>query len=314
MKTHSILKNKYIVYGLAIFCNALWGSAFPSIKIGYRLFQIPSDDPASQILFAGMRFFLAGILAVVFGSFLQRKPLVPKKASLPVIVKLSVFQTVVQYVFFYLGLANTAAVKGSIIAGSNTFAAILAASFLFHQEKLTKKKMAACIIGFAGVVLVNLNGGGISMSIRPDGEGFLLISVASFGIASCLLKIYSEKEDPVILSGYQFITGGFVMMAAGAFPGGQITCLSLAGIGVLIYLAFISSAAFSIWGILLKHYPVSRIAIFGFMNPVFGVLLSALILHEKSQAALWKIIIALLLVCTGICLVNVPEKKQQDSL
>lgn len=310
MKKKTILDSFGIVCLLAILCNALWGSAFPAIKKGYELFQIPGDSPASQILFAGMRFFLAGILAVAIGSLLQKRVLVPKRNSWGMVGILCLFQTILQYVFFYLGLAHTSGVKGSIIVASNTFIAILTASLIFRQEKLTSKKLAACAVGFAGVVLVNLNGTGIGMDMRVEGEGFLLISVTAYAFASSLLKIYSQKEDPVTLSGYQFMLGGLVMMAAGFGLGGRISTASLAGAGVLLYLALVSSVAFSLWGILLKRYPVSRIAIFSFTNPVFGVLLSSLILKEKNQAAAWKIMAALFLVCAGIFLVNRPEKKK----
>ena len=82
---------------------------------------------------------------------------------------------------------------------------------------------------------------------------------------------------------------------------------------VLIYLALVSSVAFSLWGILLKYHPVSKIAIFGFTNPVFGVLLSTLILREESQTKGWQLAAALVLVCVGICLVNKPPKKGKVS-
>lgn len=313
-KEKNLIQQTWLISLLAIFCNALWGSAFPAIKVGYQLFQIPGDSPASQILFAGLRFFLAGFLAILIGGILQKKVLVPKRTSWGMVLKLSIFQTILQYVFFYLGLAHTSGVKGSIIVASNTFITILIASLVFHQEKLTGGKIAACIIGFAGVVLVNLNGDGISMNARLDGEGFLMISVLGYAVASCLLKNYSRYEDPVILSGYQFMAGGLVMICGGFFMGGRIPEVTLPGVGILLYLSMVSSVAFSLWGILLKYNPVSRIAIFGFTNPVFGVLLSALILRETSQAALWQICTALFLVCLGICLVNSPEKKKEERI
>lgn len=308
----SILDKLWVASFLAVLCNGLWGSAFPSIKIGYQLFEISSDDPASQILFAGLRFFLAGALAVAFGSLIQRRFLFPKRNSWGMVMKLAVFQTILQYVFFYLGLSHTSGVKGSIIAASSSFITILTAALLFRQEKLTARKFAACVIGFSGVVLVNLNGSGFGLSARVDGEGFLLISVVGYAIASCLLKIYSKEEDPVTLSGYQFMAGGLVMIGAGRLMGGRISGISLEGAGILLYLALISSVAFSLWGILLKHHPVSRIAIFGFTNPVFGVMLSALILGEKNQAGGWQILLALVLVCLGICLINRRGKLPQD--
>ena len=69
-------------------------------------------------------------------------------------------------------------------------------------------------------------------------------------------------------------------------------------------MAMISAVAYSLWGILLKYNPVSRIAVFGFMNPVFGVILSALLLGENNQAFSLYGLAALVLVSLGIFLVN----------
>lgn len=110
-----------MVCALALVCTFLWGSASPCIKLGYALFNIPSGETWTQILFAGTRFVLAGILTIIIGSILNRGALLPTKSSLPSIVKLSIFQTILQYIFFYIGLAHNSGVKASIINGSNTF-------------------------------------------------------------------------------------------------------------------------------------------------------------------------------------------------
>ena len=181
------------------------------------------------------------------------------------VLKLSVFQTILQYIFFYLGLAHTSGVKGSIIIASNTFVAILVASLLFHQEKLTRRKVAACVIGFAGVVLVNLNGEGIGMSFRLDGEGFLLISVVAYAFASSLLKIYSKRGRPGNVKRLA-VYGRRIGDDSGrvSFGGGRISKVTLPGTAVLIYLALVSSVAFSLWGILLS---ITR-----FLKSLFSVL------------------------------------------
>ena len=93
-------------------------------------------------------------------------------------------------------------------------------------------------------------------------------------------------------------------MAAGGFMGGHITKVTPSGIGLLVYLALVSAVAYSLWGILLKYNPVSRVTVFGFMNPVFGVLLSALLLGEKDQASGILGLLSLLLVSVGIYVVN----------
>ncbi|MBO4456265.1 MAG: DMT family transporter [Butyrivibrio sp.] len=299
----SLLQNKLVVCILAVFCCLLWGSAFPSIKAGYELFEIDAQDSVSQILFAGIRFFLAGVLTIVFGSFIQRKVLFPKKTSWKMVCTLSVFQTMLQYFFFYIGLAHASGVKSSIINGMTTFFAILLACLVRKQEHLSSDKMIGCILGTAGVIIVSLSGGSIGAGFALNGEGFILIAAVSYAISSVLIKEYSVKENPVTLSGYQFLIGGLVMMIVGFAAGGRIHLTEPIGILLIIYMALISSVAYSIWGILLKHNPVSSVTIYGFSNPIFGALLSAFFLAEWDKLNL-RYVVALLLVSLGIYVVN----------
>lgn len=303
-KNKEQLMQKTIVVWLgALLCCALWGSAFPCIKIGYQLFQIESEQTATQILFAGCRFALAGILALVIGSLVKGKILVPKKQSYGKIVTLCMFQTVAQYVFFYIGLANTSGVKASIIEAVNVFVAIFIASLCFHQEKLTTRKVMGSIIGFLGVIFVNLTGSEINTHFSFVGEGFIFLSTVAYAFSSVLMKSYSTEEDPVCLSGYQFLVGGLLMILFGVAMGGRMTVMTAGGAAMLIYLALVSAIAYSVWGILLKYNPISKVAVFGFMNPVFGVLLSAMLLKEYQMIGLMSII-SLILVCLGIYIVN----------
>lgn len=293
-----------VVWLCAMICCALWGSAFPAIKIGYRMFGISADAVGSQILFAGYRFILAGLLAIVLGSIIKQKVIRPGKSSWTKIARLSLLQTVGQYLFFYIGLAHTAGVKASIIEGVNVFIAILVASLLFRQEKMTVSKIAGCIIGFSGVILVNITGNGIDLNLSFFGEGFIFLSTVAYAFSSVLMKAFSQKEDPVMLSGYQFVFGGIIMSITGFLLGGKVNSFTFPNVMMLLYLALISAVAYSLWGILLQYNPVSKVAVFGFMNPVFGVILSGVLLNEKDQAFGWSSIIALILVCSGIYIVN----------
>lgn len=300
---NKLLQNKYIVFLLAIVCCLLWGSAFPSIKIGYRLFGVEASDSMSQILFAGIRFFLAGILAVIFGSLLQKNILHPKKSSLRMVCILSIFQTILQYFFFYMGLAHASGVKSSIINGMSTFFAIILACVVRKQEKLTSSKMVGCILGAIGVIIISVSGGSIERGFSLYGEGFILIASVSYAVSSVLIKEYSSYENPVTLSGYQFIVGGLVMIIVGYFAGGRLSGFCFEGIILIIYMALISSVAYSIWGILLKYNPVSSVTIYGFTNPIFGALLSAVLLGEWRTITI-RYLVALCFVSFGIYIVN----------
>ena len=311
MKERSVLTRKAAVIPLTMLCCLLWGSAFPCIKLGYGYSGIGSDDTASQILYAGLRFALAGVLALIMGSLTARKPLIPRRKAVPKIVMLSLFQTILQYTFFYIGLARSTGMKSSVITASNVFLSILVASLIFRSEKLTFRKILGCAVGFSGVVLINLSG--IGGGFRLTGEGFVFLSALSYAFSAALIKRFSAEEDPVMLSGWQFIIGGTFMTILGLVLGGRIGTVDLRGAAMLVYLAIVSAAAFSIWGTLLKHNPVSMISVFGFMNPVFGVILSFLLLSERSEAGPLRVVAALGLVALGIVIVNyTPKIKRRE--
>lgn len=300
-KGNSILTNPLFVAIVAIFCCALWGSATPFIKTGYQL-MLPVRDTASTILFAGIRFTFAGLITIAIYSITRRKLLCPKKESLGKVATVSLFQTVIQYMFFYIGLANTSGVKGTALSGSNAFFAMLVACLIFRQEKLTLKKMTGCLLGIAGIIFVNLEG--LDFNMNFTGDCFVIFSCIAYGISSVLIKRYSAYEDPVVISGYQFFAGGIVMMIVGALMGGNVVVDSGAAFAVLTYLAFLSAVAYSLWGILLKHNPVSKVTIYSFTIPVFGVLLTNLMLTEKSNVTTLNLILSLVFICTGIIVLN----------
>lgn len=308
MSDNRLLTKKTIVLPLTMLCCLLWGSAFPCIKLGYRFSEIASDNVYSQILYAGMRFTLAGIMALMIGSIIQKRILIPKVEALPKVAILSLFQTILQYTFFYIGLGRSTGMKSSVITASNVFLSILVAALVFRTEKLTVRKIVGCIVGFSGVLLINLSGIGGGFSFT--GEGFVFLSALSYAFSAALVKRFSSTEDPVMLSGWQFVFGGIFMMLFGAGAGGDVMTFNTSGTLMLIYLAFVSAAAFSIWGTLLKYNPVSTISVFGFMNPVFGVILSFLLLSERSEAGAFRVAAALVLVALGIIIVNLPTAVQ----
>ena len=300
-KTNNILTNTFVVAIAAVFCCALWGSATPFIKMGYQL-MLPVKDTASTILFAGIRFTLAGIITIAIYSIARRRFLYPKRENLGKIATVSCFQTVIQYIFFYIGLANTTGVKGTVLSGSNAFFAMLVATLIFRQEKLTFRKLLGCMLGFAGIIVVNLKG--LDFNINFTGDCFVIFSCIAYGISSVLIKRYSSYEDPVVISGYQFFAGGIVMIIFGAVMGGNVTVASAYAATVLIYLSFLSAVAYSLWGVLLKYNPVSKVTVYSFTIPVFGVLLSSLMLTEQSNVEPLNLAITLVLICSGIIILN----------
>ena len=285
----------------ALLCCALWGSATPAIKTASALL-VPEGGVPSTILFAGIRFFFAGIITIAIYSIAGKRLLVFKRENLGRVLTVASFQTVIQYIFFYIGLANTTGVKGTIASGSSAFFCVLIASLIFKQEKLTARKIIACILGIAGIVIINLKG--LTFTMNFLGDGFVILSTVAYSFSSVFMKRFSKHEDPVVLSGYQFIFGGGFMILVGLLSGGKVSLSDPKGVAILVYLSFLSAVAYAVWGMLLKHNPVSKVTIFSFTTPIFGTVLSLLLLPESSGVDLVNLMITLLLVCGGILLLN----------
>ena len=286
-----------IVALLACVCCILWGSAIPVIKTGYRLMQVDSADTASQIVFAGVRFTLAGILVLIFASIKERKVMIPDREILKYAVPVCLAQTVGQYFFFYIGVAHTSGVKGAIITGLGNFIAILLSCLAFRSERMTGRKIAGCVMGNS-----------LDMGFKLTGEGFILIAQLSYGISTVLINLFSRKVSPVVLSGTQFTMGGIVLTLIGVGMGGHLGNVTAGGVAIIFYLAMVSAVAYTLWSVLLAWNDVSKVAIFGFVNPLCSVILSALMLGEVKQAFNIGSLIALILVCTGIYIVNCKKK------
>lgn len=151
--------------------------------------------------------------------------MIPDKEILKYAVPVCLAQTVGQYFFFYIGVANTSGVKGGIITGLGNFIAILLSCLVFRNERMTRRKIAGCVLGFAGVVVINLLGNSLDMGFKLIGEGFVLIAQLSYGISTVLINLFSRKVSPVVLSGTQFTMGGIVLMLIGAGMGGHLKML-----------------------------------------------------------------------------------------
>ena len=296
---------------LATFCCMLWGSAFPAIKLGYALMGIVRDDVASQMVFAGVRFVAAGLLLLLFARVMGWGLRI-KRQDWAGVVGLGLSQTALQYVFFYIGVANATGSKGSIMNATITFFSVLLAHFIYHNDRLSGRRMLGCLVGFVGVGAANYG----PTLLQPDftwaGEGSIVLAAFVLSVATIYGKKLSQRMNPAVMTGWQMAIGGTVLWIGGWMAGGQLAAFTPASAALMAYMVLLSALAFSIWSALLKHNPVGRVTIFNFLIPVFGVGLSAVFLGEDIFVL--KYGVALLLVCTGIWLVTAEKRLIRPAL
>ncbi len=302
MNPHPFFSNRKVVFLLAALCCLLWGSAYPAIKNGYAMFAIAPDDIPSKMVFAGYRFVFAGLLLLLMALITKREIFKLSWKNLRQITTLGLTQTSIQYIFFYVGLAYTTGVKSSIMNATGTFFSVLMAHFIYQNDRLSLNKVIGCLIGFAGVMVVNFNRDLLDFHFTLLGEGFVVIAAFILSAASIYGKKISQKMDSIILTGYQLAIGGVALTVTGYVTGGSLTGFTLKSSALLFYMVLLSSVAFALWTILLKYNRVGMVTIFNFLIPIFGAILSAIFLGESILE--WKNVIALALVCSGIWLVT----------
>lgn len=290
-----------VVLVLATLSCLLWGSSYPSIKSGYEMLAIAQHDVPSKLVFAGWRFLLAGLVLVALALAMGKPALRLNGAQWSRLGWLGLTQTGLQYVFFYIGLAYTTGVRASILNATTTFFSVLLAHFVYRNDKLSARKVTGCLLGFAGVLVVNAGGGPLEAPVTLLGDGFIVIAAFVLSAASIYGKHVSNDMDAMVMTAWQLAIGGLALLVGGYVSGGSLSApgaLDLASAALLGYLALVSAAAFTFWSLLLKYNPVGRISLFAFLVPVFGAGLSALFLGESIFE--WKNLAALVLVCVGI--------------
>lgn len=298
----SRFSDRKFVVALALLCCLLWGSSYPAIKTGYAWFGISRNDIPTQLVFAGWRFLGAGLILLAWAVATHKAIWGLGPGAGRQLVVLGLAQTTLQYVFFYVGLAHTTGVKGSIMNATGTFFSVLLAHWVYHNDRLSHAKLWGCLVGFAGVMVVNLGRGTLDLDFTLLGEGFVVIAALVLAAASIYGKQVSQRMDSVVMTGWQLGLGGVALLTIGWALGGSLTGFTPGSTVLLVYLALLSSAAFSLWSILLKHNRVSQVTVFNFTVPIFGAALSALFLGEALWE--WKNLLALVLVCVGIWLVT----------
>lgn len=322
MDSSKLFKNKKFIVLFASICTFLWGSAFPFVKIGYKLMNIKNGDISSTILFAGVRFFMAGLITLTICRLFKldshitsiktfKDTYINKKFLLSCAI-VSFFMTFFQYTCFYIGLSNASGVNGSIINSSGTIFTVILAFIVYKSEKPNTLKLLGCLLSFIGIIIINFRtvplsditsisslgkSAGLGM-FSLKGEGLLFLASLSAAFGTIFNKNTTKNYHPITLSGSQLTLGGLCLTLVGILSGGILTPSHIKAYIVLAYLSMLSAIAITLWTVLLKYNSASKVSVFKFLTPLFGVLLSGIFLGEDILN-LW-VAASLILTCIGI--------------
>lgn len=296
-----MLKNKKIAIVATLMAMLLWGSAIPTIKTTYQELGIGRADTGAQILIAGIRFFLAGLLGFLYLKLFNKEKIVKEDISYKYIFVLSLTQTFVQYLIYYIALSNTAGVKAAIIQSSNAFMVVLISLVLLPAEKVHPKTIIAIILGTLGIIVVNGGLSGMTTEFNPMGEGLILLSTFFNALSSVYVRKNGKNQNEYLVTASQFILGSIPLIIIGKTLHPQGLAFTGKSILLLIYGAFISATAYVIWNTALKYQTASEMGMYKLFIPIFGSILSVIVLGEYFT---FNFLMGLVLVMLGSLVLN----------
>ena len=296
----SIFQRPAWVVVFALTAAIAWGWAFPLIKVGFSAFGITADMTGSKMLFAGIRFAAAGLIVLSVARSNGRSFTTSKLIDWRFILAFALMNTTLHYFFFYVGMSHSEGSRAVILNSLSTFLVVLLACACFKSDKLTSRKILGCIIGFSGILALNL-GGAESGHFTWLGDGMIILNAICGACANLMTRGLSRRIDVFVGTGYSLTIGGFLLIIPGLLFGGTLPHVNMLGIVCLILLIAISAVGFTLYNKLLSCNPVGKVAIYNSLIPIVGAVTSCLCLGETFHL---KYALAGGLAALGIYIIN----------
>lgn len=303
MEQKNIFQKKPYIVLFALIAMFAWGCAYPFIKLGLREWGIANDDAGGKMLFAGVRFTTAGLLTLCIAKGKGQKLAVREPATMGLLLLFSLMNTALHYYFFYSGLAFCEGGKASVINALSPFLLILLAVVIF-RERLTLPKGIGCLLGFAGIIVVNYGTDMSGFSFR--GEGMILLNCVCSAVGGILTRVVTRRVPAITATGYSLSLGGLMLILVGLLAGGSLGTVTVTGLLLLLGLITISMTGFILYNQLICWNPISEIAIFNALIPVFGIMMSCLMLGESFSL---RLLLGLLCTSLGIWVLHRKWKR-----
>ena len=296
----SVFQRPLFVSLFALLAAIAWGWAYPLIKLGFHEFGITPDMTGSKMLFAGVRFCLAGIIILLAAKSTHRTFRLKKAGSWWYILLFCLVNTTLHYAFFYFGLSHSAGSRAAILNSMSVFLVVIFACAFFKSDKMTFYKLIGCVLGFAGILSLNL-GAADSGRFTWLGDGMIILYALCGADASLMIRGLGQRIDVFVGTGVSLTIGGFLLIVPGILSGGHLPQITILGCVYLFCLIGISTLGFTLYNKLLTCNPVGKVAIYNSLIPIVGAITSCICLQEPFY---WKYAIAGFLSASGIFIIN----------
>ena len=174
-------------------------------------------------------------------------------------------------------------------------------------ERLGAQQVAGIAVAFGGIALAFLGADAASSASKDSrallGDGLALLAGAAWGATTVTIRCSSLASAPATETLLYQLVGAFVLLLPASWLTGQMRFEPSAV--VWMHLGFqsliVSFASFLAWCWLLRRYLASRLGVFSFLTPLFGVGLGVGLLGESLET---PFVLGSVLVLAGIGLVS----------
>jgi len=286
----------------------VWGSTFLAIRIGVR--ELP------PLLFAAMRFFVAGIVLFLWMIAQGERPPTRRQWMSAFLLAFLIF--VVDYgLLFWAEKRVPSGIAAVMMATIPVFTAISEIAIL-RTRQFTLRLVTALLIGIGGVAVLmsrSLNLGGAA--IEPAGAIALIVGSISWSIAGALSRKLPLPSSKVMSSGSQMLAGGILLTlsaaAFGEFHGFRPAAVSMGAWLSLLYLIVAGSIiGFTAYVWLVHHESPTKVSTYAYVNPVVAVILGYLLAGESLGPR--TVVGTLLVLVSVIVITTTPAKKPAVAL
>ncbi|AQQ51837.1 DMT family transporter [Planococcus lenghuensis] len=285
------MKEKLLFAVLIVTTTSLMGSSFAVGKIGLLY--------VSPLLLVGLRFTLAGAVMAIAVKLLK-KPHPDQPAGWLRILVIGFFQTAAVMGCIFLSLRTISAGESAILTFTNPLLVVIFGALTLSM-KFRFIQWMGVIVGFTGVVITL--GGQLQLEI---GTVLGFASAVAWATATLLVKRWGQGLDTWVLTAYQMLFGGLLLLAGSALLENPHFSVTAVSVGIVLWLAIMASIVqFAVWFYLLQKGNPGKVSAFLFLAPFFGVLTGWLLLDEQLG---FSLLIGGALIFTGIFLVNWPGK------
>lgn len=290
--------------GLALLTMLLWGSLFPTVKLGFAAYRVEST--ADILLFAGIRFVICGGVICLFAAMRDRGSYRAVRGSVLPILLSGLFAIILHYSFTYLGLELTDSGRTALIKQIGALLYVCFSFLFIREDRPTPMKIVGALVGFLGIAALNVTAEGFSLAI-----GDLLVLAASFCtvFSNVISKRVFARVAPMTATGVSQLFGGLVLFAVGWMMGGEVSFTFDTSLFIMVYICAASVVSYCLWFGIVKSGELSRLFIIKFAEPVFACLFGALLLGEDILQA--RYLIAFLLISGGILLSHTKRKARR---